>query len=210
MFSDFFLTPEIRDFETESSSLPIPPLVINHSSPRASYCRIRPPYTSWAIRSSIGTRSTMPAARMRSIDLWTRARESSHLSARASSVTALLLDNSSSSRLRDNLSPDLARSPLSPRSRTSASNQSSPSAMTPGSATSMRKAFSSSLEATILSSDSEMTSASLDRRRSRIARAWTETSSIAALTEPPLRTCMCQRPSVSAASSPDSLSLTSW
>ena len=153
----------------------------------------------------------MPAARIRSIDLWTRARESSHLSARASNVTALLLDNNSSSRLRDNLSPGLARSPLSPRSRTSASNQSSPSTMAPGSATSIRKAISSSwLEATILSSDLETTSTSSDRRRSRIARAWTETNSIAALTDPPLRTWMCQRPSVSAANSPDSLSLTSW
>ena len=69
---------------------------------------------------------------------------------------------------------------------------------------------SSSLDATILSSDSETTSASSDSRRSRIARAWTATNSTAALTEPPLRTWMCHRPSVFAARSPDSLSLTSW
>ena len=59
-------TPLISADETFSSSLPRPPLPINHSSPLAVYCRNNPVYTSMAMRSRIATLSTIPACRNRS------------------------------------------------------------------------------------------------------------------------------------------------
>ena len=158
----------------------------------------------------MGTRSAIPAARMRSTARCTRERESPVLSASASRVVARPLEDISSNSWRASLSLCLPLSPFNPRSRISASSRSSPSTVAPGSAISIWKPpLPSSLGMTILSSDSVTLSATSESRRSSIARACTETRSTAALIEPPRRTWICQRPSVSAATSPDSLSFTS-
>ena len=185
--------------------------MINHSSPLASYCLIRPRKTSCAILSGIATLSTIFISSNLSRTLCILDLVSPILSARTNWVIALWLLQSSIVIFFANSSSDFPLSPFNPKSSINESILSFPTGVALGSAIFILNCLSSfSAFVCILSSESIIILDNSFSRISRIFLAWTPNNSTAVVIEPPLKTWMCHLPFNSDETKPDSLNLIIW